>query len=296
MGTSYLVASGSTLLFTASLSEILGRSPVLFASVLVFTVGTIVCCNAHSIGTMIAGRSIQGLGGGGIIVLCICIFADLMPLKLRPKWFGLIQLSWAFGTIAGPLIGGALGTASLWRWVFYIMFPFCAIGLVGVPLFVRLEPRKATLSEMLSRVDWFGGILFIPSAIGFLVALCWGGSQQPWGSWRTLVALIVGVAGLCGTVLWVWLGAKEPFIRRSIFHSTSSFIIYAISFVHGIIVSTPFGNVTNHTYTTLALRTRILCRLFLFVCTADNPRWRWNCPPTCVSNNVTHCDSVWYPH
>lgn len=90
------------------------------------------------------------------------------------------QGAWALGTCIGPVIGGCLATPSLWRWVFYLMFPFAAIGLVCVPLFVRLKPRKASWKEMVPRVDWIGGLLFISSATGFLIAVSWGGTQEPW--------------------------------------------------------------------------------------------------------------------
>lgn len=237
IGTSYLLTSAVTMLFTASLSDVFGRPYLLFASVLTFTIGTILCCTAHSIGLMLTGRSVQGIGGGGIIILSLVIFTDIVPLRFRPQYLGSIQGAWALGTCIGPIIGGAFAQPDLWRWVFYIMFPFSAIALVFIPLFVRLKPREATVRQMIVRIDWLGGFLFISSATSFLVALSWGGTQFSWTSGRTLAPLILGISGLVGTTVWERYGAREPFLRHSIFYCPSAFAVYAGTFAQGLLVS-----------------------------------------------------------
>lgn len=76
--------------FTASLSDILGRPRCLFASVLCFLVGTILCAVAHGIGLLLIGRCVQGVGGGGIIIVSLVIFTDIVPLRFRPKYVGIM--------------------------------------------------------------------------------------------------------------------------------------------------------------------------------------------------------------
>lgn len=135
------------------------------------------------------------------------------------------------------LVGGAFATPTLWRWIFYLMFPFCAIGLALVPLVVSLKPRSATWREMLVRVDWIGAFFFIPSATGFLVAISWGGTQFHWSAVAVIVPLALGFLGLASTVVYERFFAKEPFLRHSLFHSRSSFAVYAGAFVQGLLVS-----------------------------------------------------------
>ncbi|KIW60705.1 hypothetical protein PV05_00904 [Exophiala xenobiotica] len=236
IGTSYLLTCAVTMPFTAALSDIVGRSRCLFASLIFFTVGTILCAAAHNISVMLAGRSIQGIGGGGVIVLSLVIFTDIVPLRSRPQYVGILQGAWAVGTCVGPLIGGAFATPTLWRGVFYLMFPFCGIGLVFVPLFIRLTPRRATWRQMLTRVDWAGGLLFIPSAAAFLLAISWGGTEQSWASAQTIIPLIAGFLGLICTGLYEQYRATEPFLPHSLFRNPTAFAIYAGAFVQGLLL------------------------------------------------------------
>ena len=76
--------------FTAALSDIIGRPRCLFASLIFFTIGTILCAAARNIYVMLAGRSIQGIGGGGVIILSLVIFTDIVPLRSRPQYVGIL--------------------------------------------------------------------------------------------------------------------------------------------------------------------------------------------------------------
>lgn len=209
---------------------------MLFLSVLLFTVGTIVCCTADDFTHLLAGRSVQGIGGGGIIVLVLVITTDIIPLRQRPKYNGLIQIAWAFGTITGPLIGGGIVKHTTWRWIFYLNFPFCAVALVLIPLVLKLKTETSSLKSKLARVDWIGGILFIASLTSFLIAITWGGVQFEWGSYQTLVPLILGVFGLCLTLAWEGWLAKVPFLRLFLFNSRSAILAYICCILQGLLV------------------------------------------------------------
>jgi MFS family permease len=90
IGTSYLLVVAVTMPFTASISDIVGRPQTLFTAVLSFTVGTILCVTSHGIGQMLVGRSLQGVGGGGVIILSLVVFSDMVPLRFRPKYVGVL--------------------------------------------------------------------------------------------------------------------------------------------------------------------------------------------------------------
>jgi MFS family permease len=90
VGTSYLLTSAVTMPFLAAVSDIFGRTWVLLSSLASFTIGTIICCTADNIGALLVGRCIQGIGGGGILILALVIITDIVPLRFRPKWFGIM--------------------------------------------------------------------------------------------------------------------------------------------------------------------------------------------------------------
>jgi MFS family permease len=160
-----------------SISDILGRPVLLTFSIATFAIGTIVCCTAHSIGALLVGRSIQGIGGGGIHALSLVTQTDFVPLRWRPKWYGITLAAWAIGLSTGPIIGGGIAERTTWRWIFYLMFPILGFGLVAIPYLLTLRPKKATAQEKFSRVDWIGLFLFTGSLTVFLVAISWGGTQ-----------------------------------------------------------------------------------------------------------------------
>ena len=116
------------------------------------------------------------------------------------------------------------------------MFPFCFIGFVTIPSLLTLKPRTESLREKLGRVDWIGGALFISSSASLLIAISWGGSQEPWHSFRTIVPLVLGTLGIVGTGIWERYGAREPFLRRSLFYCPSAFMAYAGATIQGFLV------------------------------------------------------------
>ncbi|KFY24241.1 hypothetical protein V493_05366 [Pseudogymnoascus sp. VKM F-4281 (FW-2241)] len=235
-GTSYLLTSAVFQPFLGALSDIFGRREILFLSLSLFTIGTLVCCTANNFTSLLAGRSIKGIGGGGIIAMVLVVLTDIVPLRQRPKYTSYVQVTLAFGTISGPLIGGAIVQHLTWRWLFYLSFPFCGIGLALIPFVVKLKKQKTTFINMFLHVDWLGSFLFIGSTTSFLIAITWGGVQFPWGSYQTLVPLLIGIAGCVVTVFWEKWGAKFPFVRLSIFKARSAYAAYFCAMTQGLLL------------------------------------------------------------
>jgi MFS family permease len=236
VGVSYLLTSSVFQPFIGGLSDIFGRQPTLLCSLLFFTLGTAVACAAKDFTGLLTGRCVQGIGGGGIIAMSLVIFTDIVPLRYRPKWYGIVQGAWAIGTILGPLIGGLIAQHTTWRWIFYINFPLCGIGISMVSFVARLKMTETTFKDKIIRVDWIGGFVFIASTTSFLIAISWGGIQEPWDSFRTLTPLILGVIGTALALLWEYKFAIQPFLRRTLFSSLSSTAAYCAAVVQGAIV------------------------------------------------------------
>jgi MFS family permease len=234
VGSAYLLPCAAFQPIYASLSDISGRKKVLFASLFLFLIGSIVGGVAQNMTTILAGRVIQGVGGGGLIPVSMIVLTDLVPLRQRPRYAAIIQVSIALGTILGPLIGGLFvehtGHTG-WRWVFYINFPLCTIS--GVMLFTSLKLQKGT--AQLHSFDFVGAVLFISSLTSFLVAISWGGVQFAWDSYHTLVPLCFGVTGIIATGVWERHGTQHPMLRLSILKNRSSLAVYGATLVQGIL-------------------------------------------------------------
>ncbi|KAH6623375.1 major facilitator superfamily domain-containing protein [Chaetomium tenue] len=236
-GTSYLLTSAVCQPFIAALSDIFGRKEMLLISIFLFTLGTLLCAPiAKTFAVFFVGRSVQGIGGGGIITLSQVIFADIVPLRQRPKYFALVQISWALGSVLGPLIGGLFVEHATWAWCFYINFPFCLLGFILVPIFVKLTTAKTSLASKIARVDWLGGFLFIGGLTSFLIGISWGGVQYAWGSAQTIAPIVVGIVTVVIAIVWEIYGAREPFIRQSLFSSGSALAAYIGTFFQGFIL------------------------------------------------------------
>ncbi|KAK0367981.1 major facilitator superfamily transporter [Colletotrichum limetticola] len=90
VGTAYLISCATVMPLLASLSEIFGRPVILIGSLVNFTTGTILCCVADSIALLLGGRVVQGIGAGGMYVLSLVVFTDIVPLRHRPKYYGIM--------------------------------------------------------------------------------------------------------------------------------------------------------------------------------------------------------------
>jgi MFS family permease len=164
------------------------------------------------------------------------IISDIIPLRHRPMYLAVPQIAWAVGTITGPLIGGLFVEHATWRWVFYINFPFCAIGLAIIPFTVKLFAERPSVKERLMRMDWVGMFLFISSTTSFLIGITWGGVQYEWYSWQTLVPLFLGLVGLYLTCMWEIFVAPKPFLRFSLFNNRSANAAYVGSLLQGLLL------------------------------------------------------------
>ncbi|KAI8948585.1 major facilitator superfamily domain-containing protein [Xylaria longipes] len=190
-GTSFLLASGVLQVPVGALSDIFGRMPVLFCSTLLFLIGIILSAIAQDFTLVFVGRAIQGVGGGGVILLNDLVITDLVPMRQRGQYFG--------------IIGGAS-----WRWIFWINVP---VALVLIPFTLRLSRPPGSISKKLKKFDWFGSIFFVGATTSFLVSLTWGNVEFPWTSWRTLFPLILGAVAiiLFGVIERYWV--RNPILN-----------------------------------------------------------------------------------
>ncbi|KAA8645402.1 uncharacterized protein ATNIH1004_006821 [Aspergillus tanneri] len=189
---------------------------------------------ANTFTQILIGRCIQGVGGGGIAMLSEVVVTDLVPLRLRGNYYGVLSAMYSLGSVLGPIVGGGFSENVSWRWIFYINFPF--IGLAAILLiFFRLSTPDGSLREKLRQIDYIGTVLFVGSVASFLIPLSWGGVMYSWGSWHTLVPLIIGGTGILIFIIYETY-ANNPMIPHSVFGNRSTTIAFATSWLQGLIL------------------------------------------------------------
>ncbi|KAF8327395.1 major facilitator superfamily domain-containing protein [Cantharellus anzutake] len=238
VGTAYALSSTAFLPASGSLSDIFGRRPIMLGAVVMFAAGSAVCGAANTMNMLIVGRSIQGVGGGGILALTEIIVADIVSLRERGKYIGIIGAVWAIASVLGPLIGGALASSGNWRWLFYLNLPLSAISFTLVFFFLRLKTPQGNLRSKLRRMDWTGNFIIAGSTTAILIALAWGGVVYSWSSWHVLVPLLVGFVGMGIFGIFEWLLAGETaIVPIRLMNNWTSVSGYFTTMVHGAIVT-----------------------------------------------------------
>ncbi|TGJ83587.1 hypothetical protein E0Z10_g5158 [Xylaria hypoxylon] len=234
-GTSFLLASTASQLTFGALSQSFGRKYLILLAVSLFFIGSILTASAESIAVLLLGRTIQGLGGGGIVTLVEITITDLVPSRHRGSWFGYQSAVSAVGTAAGPIVGGGFVDSIGWRWVFWINLPLCAIGFTAILAFLRLHKVPGAFVTNIIAFDWMGVVLLTASLTAFLVSISWGGVMFPWSSWQTLVPLILGILGIPLFIIYERNVPNDPIVRLSIFRRRSAMVNYLGTVIHGIV-------------------------------------------------------------
>ncbi|KAH8812400.1 major facilitator superfamily domain-containing protein [Xylogone sp. PMI_703] len=234
----YVLASTAVQPLFGQMANIFGRRSLTIISVLLFMLGSGLAGGAKNIAMIIAARTIQGIGGGGIITLGEIIICDLLPLRERGQYTGILAGTYAIGTIIGPVIGGIFTQHVTWRWCFYINLPIAGLSLIFILPFLNLKYRRVgTIWDRFKRVDWLGNAILIAAVTAILLALAWGGTKHAWDSWRTIVPLVLGFLGIIAFGLIQISGyVEEPTMPPRLFSNRTSVSIYAMAFFHGLLL------------------------------------------------------------
>ncbi|KAF8529294.1 MFS general substrate transporter [Hysterangium stoloniferum] len=226
VGSAYALSSSAILPMSGGIAEIFGRKSALVSSIGFFGVGSAVCGAAQSMNMLIAGRTIQGIGGGGIISLSSIVMGDLVPLEERGLYGGLFGLTWSLAATISPLLGGSLANSGLWRWIFYLNLPLCGVTGILTLVLLKLPTPPGSFRDKVSRMDWLGNFIIIASSCAATFGVTRGGINAPWSSAQVLAPLIAGVVGIAGFIVYEALVAKNPLVPWHILSNRTSSSAY----------------------------------------------------------------------
>ncbi|MEU6236622.1 MDR family MFS transporter [Kitasatospora sp. NPDC047058] len=233
--TAYLLASTAATPLWGKLGDMYGRKRFFQASIVIFLLGSVLCGVAQNMGELIAFRALQGLGGGGLMVLSQAIVGDLVPPRDRGKYQGVFGAVFGVTSVLGPLLGGLFVDNLSWRWVFYVNLPIGVLALVVIAAVLHGAEGKRR-----HRIDYPGTVLIAAVATCLVLMTSLGGTTWAWNSWQIVGLGVLGVVLLLAFVL-VERAAAEPVLPLGLFRSQTFSLVAVISFVVGFAM---FGALT----------------------------------------------------
>lgn len=233
--TAYLLASTAATPLWGKLGDQYGRKRLFQLAIVIFLIGSALCGMARDMPQLIVFRALQGLGGGGLIVLSMAIVGDLVPPRERGRYQGLFGAVFGTTSVLGPLLGGLLTEQLSWRWVFYVNLPVGIVALAVIATSLRI-PRRAAHHV----IDYLGTLLIAAVATCLVLIASLGGTTWPWGSPQIIGLAAAGVA-LTAAFVGVERRAAEPVLPLELFRIRTFTLAALISFIVGFAM---FGAMT----------------------------------------------------
>ncbi|MCQ4082117.1 MDR family MFS transporter [Streptomyces sp. RB6PN25] len=233
--TAYLLASTAATPLWGKLGDQYGRKKLFQTAIVIFLVGSALCGLSQNMGELIGFRALQGLGGGGLIVLSMAIVGDIVPPRDRGRYQGLFGAVFGASSVLGPLLGGLFVDNLSWRWVFYINLPIGLVALAVIAAVLRIPVHRNRHT-----IDYAGTAVIAGVATCLVLVASLGGTTWAWGSWQ-----IIGLAALGVVLLAVFIAiertAAEPVLPLGLFRIRSFWLCSVIGFVVGFAM---FGGMT----------------------------------------------------
>ncbi len=233
--TAYLLASTVGAPVCGKLGDLFGRKLVMQGALGVFTLGALICGVAPSMGVLIAGRAVQGLGGGGLIVVAMAVVADVLPPRQRARVQGWLGGVFGLSTIIGPLVGGFLVEQLSWQWIFYANIPVALLAFAVLQVALDTPARRGRVA-----IDYAGAALLAGFLSAAVLISSIGGSVLPWGGPEMLALIAATLAMLLGFFA-VERRAPEPILPPSLFRINAFAVVNTVGFLVGMAM---FGAIT----------------------------------------------------
>ncbi|MBL8588233.1 MAG: MFS transporter, partial [Methylobacteriaceae bacterium] len=235
----YLVTSTAVTPLYGKIADARGRKPALFAAIAIFLVGALASAAAQSLPMLIAGRAVQGLGGGGLIALAQTVIADVVSPRERGRYVGYISAVWAGSSVLGPTLGGLLAEYAHWKLIFLLNLPLALLAFALSARALRSLPDRREPRP----IDIAGAALVIGATALVLMALTWAGRAE---TSRTLApAAFVGGLLLAAVLRAHLRRAADPLIPLRLFanpvvRSGAGCIFFGFGGYLGLSVIVPF--------------------------------------------------------
>jgi DHA2 family multidrug resistance protein len=233
--TSYLVSNAIVLPISGWLAGTFGRKRFFMSCLVIFTVSSLLCGFAPSLGFLLFFRILQGAGGGGLQPMAQAILADTFPPQQRGLAFALYGITAVMAPTIGPTLGGWITFNYSWRWIFFINLPVGIATLSLVRRFVEDPPYLSRLKAAGVKLDYVGiGLLTV--GIGSLQILLDKGQEDDWfGSHFITTLIVLATVCLISLAIWEWF-QKAPIIDVRMFKNFNFASSSLMMFMLGILL------------------------------------------------------------
>jgi len=233
--TSYLVSNAVVLPISGWLSRLLGRKRFFMSCLVIFTLTSLLCGIAPSLGMLIVFRVLQGMGGGGLQPMAQAILADTFPPEKRGLAFALYGVTVIVAPTIGPTLGGWITDNYTWRWIFFINLPVGIIALFLVYRLIEDPPWGKLVEGTLAKIDYIG-VSFLILGVGALQVMLDRGQEDDWFGSRFIITLMVlAVVGLVSLGVWEWF-YKNPIIDVRMYKNFNFLTANVMIFMLGLVL------------------------------------------------------------
>jgi predicted MFS family arabinose efflux permease len=230
IATAYFLTLTSFQPLYGKLSDIFGRKAALLFGYAIFGTGCLFCGLARDINELIAARAFAGIGGGGMTTVVSIMMSDIIPLRERGTWQGIINIIFASGAGIGAPLGGVLADYIGWRWAFLGQVPLCAVAFLSVLFTLKLPKQEsADWKTKLKRVDFPGAFVLVCAVFTLLLGLD-RGSNDSWSAPITIANLAITGPLFALFIFVEQKFASEPFAPGRIIFERSLFASYLCNF------------------------------------------------------------------
>ncbi|HKE24395.1 MAG TPA: DHA2 family efflux MFS transporter permease subunit [Bryobacteraceae bacterium] len=233
--TSYLVSNAIVLPLSGYMVSVFGRKRFFLACIALFTLSSLLCGVATSLGLLLLFRVMQGAFGGGLQPMAQSILADSFPAAKRGVAFSVYGITAVCAPAIGPTLGGWLTDNYSWRWVFYINIPVGILAIFLVQQLIEDPPYLSRLRKAVGKFDYVGFSLLTIGVAALQIALDKGQEDDWFGSTFITTLIVTAAIGLIALVIWEWF-QKTPIVDVRLFKSFNFAATNVMFFVVGMIL------------------------------------------------------------